>query len=269
MISLNTYDESEIYMEITKFLKIKALIGLLVIGSSTLLLANEIYITQIGDSLDLDITQDGKDNEFGDSTTDAGLYGDNMVFSITQTGDTNTIDAIIAGDNYTGTWVFTGDSNNVDLLCDSTATTGGGNCDTVVLNVTTTGDENTFDFKIGESADGGDATVNFTIDGDSNLIQMDLDGTDANITVEIDNSASTATGSTITSATDNSLSTDSPGNIIDLNIDGNGDTNGHTVTLDITGGGSIYTITQSGIYDNLVDITSTGDGNTVDITQSD
>ena len=63
---------------------------------STVTFANEIYITQIGDSLDLDISQDGKDNKIGDSTTDAGLYGDNMVFSITQTGDTNTIDAIIA-----------------------------------------------------------------------------------------------------------------------------------------------------------------------------
>ena len=73
--------------------------------------ANEIYITQIGDTLDLDITQDGLDNEFGDSTTDAGLYGDSMVFSITQTGDYNTIDAIIAGDSYTGTWQFTGNSN--------------------------------------------------------------------------------------------------------------------------------------------------------------
>lgn len=243
--------------------------ALMLMGLSTTVSANEIYITQIGDGLDLDITQDGQDNEFGDSTTDAGLYGDNMVFSITQTGDENTIDAIIAGDNYSGTWVFTGNTNNVDLLCDSTATAGGGNCDSVTLNITTVGDDNTFDFKIGENNDGGDATISFTIDGDDNLIDFDLDGTDANITVEIDNSASTASGSTITSATDNQLSTNSPGNIVDIAISGNGDANGHTVTLDITGGGSVYTITQSGIYDNLVDITSTGDGNTVDITQSD
>jgi len=247
----------------------KHIIFLLAMLYSTVAFANEIYITQIGDSLDLDISQDGKDNEFGDSTTDAGLYGDNMVFSITQTGDTNTIDAIIAGDSYTGTWVFTGDSNNVDLLCDSTSTTGGGNCDTVVLNITTTGDFNNFDFKIGESADGGDATINFTVDGDYNLVDMDLDGTDANITIEIDSSTSTLSGTTITSANDASLTTSAPGNIIDLAISGNGDSLGHTVTLDITGGGSVYTITQSGIYDNLVDITSTGDGNTVDITQSD
>ena len=232
--------------------------------------ANEIYITQIGDTLDLDITQDGLDNEFGDRTTDAGLYGDSMVFSITQTGDYNTIDAVIAGDSYTGTWDFTGNSNNVDLLCNSSSTAGGGNCDNVQLDITTTGDSNTFDFKIGETNDAGNATITFTVDGDGNLVDMDLDGTDANITVTIDNSANTAVaGQTITSANDASLTANSPGNIIDLSISGDGDSLGHTVTLDITGGASIYTITQSGIYDNLVDITSTGDGNTVDITQSD
>ena len=260
--------ESERCMRVKNFLKTYTLAGLLILGSSTLLSANEIYITQIGDGLDLDITQDGKDNEFGDSTTDAGLYGDNMVFSITQTGDTNTIDAIIAGDSYTGTWVFTGDSNNVDLQCNSTATTGGGTCDTVVLNITTTGDYTNFDFKIGETNDASDATVNFTVDGDYNLFDMDLDGTDANITVTIDNSAVITTG-TVTSANNAALTTSGPGNIVDISVSGNGDANGHTVTLDITGGLSVYTITQSGINDNLVDITSTGDGNTVDITQSD
>ena len=67
--------------------------ALLVISSTTF--ANEIYIEQVGDNLDLDIVQDGQNNEFGDSTTDATLNGDDMVFSITQTGDTNKIDAII------------------------------------------------------------------------------------------------------------------------------------------------------------------------------
>jgi len=254
---------------VRSYMRVLNALLLIFVMTSTFATANEIYITQIGDSLDLDITQDGADNEFGDSTTDAGLYGDNMVFSITQTGDTNTIDAIIAGDSYTGTWTFTGDSNNVDLLCNSTATTGGGDCDTVTLNITTTGDLNNFNFKIGESADAGDATINFTVDGDYNLVDMDLDGTDANITIEIDSSTSTLSGTTITSANDNTLTTSAPGNIIDLDISGNGDSLGHTVTLDITGGGSVYTITQSGIRDNLVDITSSGDSNTVDITQSD
>ena len=93
-------------------------------------LANDIYITQSGDTLDLDIVQDGQDNEFGDSTTDATLDGDAMTFNITQTGDYNQIDAIIKGNTYTGTWTFTGDDNTVDLTCDSTS---GVNCEDVTL----------------------------------------------------------------------------------------------------------------------------------------
>lgn len=56
--------------------KIITLVLMLMFGSATW--ANEIYIDQIGDTLDLDITQDGQDNTFGDSTTDASLTGNNM-----------------------------------------------------------------------------------------------------------------------------------------------------------------------------------------------
>lgn len=90
--------------------------------------ANEIYITQSGDDLDLDIVQDGQDNKIGDSTTDMTLQGDTMTFDITQTGNFNEIDAVIKGNTYTGTWVFTGDTNTVDLTCD---TASGVNCETV------------------------------------------------------------------------------------------------------------------------------------------
>mgnify|MGYP003670103745 FL=1 len=84
---------------------------MLALMTGTASFANDIYITQSGDNLDLDITQDGQDNEFGDSSADAQLTGDSMTFSITQIGTQNTIDAIIEGNNYTGTWVFTGDYN--------------------------------------------------------------------------------------------------------------------------------------------------------------
>jgi len=48
--------------------KIFGILGLLFV--SNLALANDIYITQVGDSLDLDIVQDGTDNAIGNSTTD-------------------------------------------------------------------------------------------------------------------------------------------------------------------------------------------------------
>ena len=225
-------------------------------------LANDIYIEQVGDSLDLDITQDGQNNVIGTSTTDVNLDGDQMTFSITQTGDLNTIVADIQGTSYTGTWAFTGDSNAVDLSCDSTS---GTNCENVTLNITTTGDDNTYDFNIGDTADADGATVSFTVTGDDNVIKSDIDGESVALTVVINNSASLATGG----ATSGTLSSSGAGNVVDIDIDGDGDSAGHTVTLDVTGGGSSYTIDQSGIYDNTVNADFDGDNQDVDITQSD
>ena len=234
--------------------KLFAIMGMILFASISS--ANDIYITQSGDSLDLDITQDGTDNVIGTSGTLMSLTGDDMTFAITQTGSYNTIAATIKGATYTGTWSITGDSNSIDLLCSSAST---GNCDTVTLNVTTTGDDNDYTINIGETSDAESATVAFTVTGDNNIIDSSLDGTNANITVAIDNSASLAT----TSANSDE------GVAITLDVDGNGDVNGHTIDLDVTGGGGTVDITQSGINDNTVDLTISGDSFDVDITQSD
>ena len=218
--------------------------------------ANDIYITQSGDNLDLDITQDGTDNVIGTTGTAVSLTGDDMSFDITQTGSYNTITAVIKGDTYTGTWDITGDSNEIDLLCSSTTT---GSCDTVTLNVTATGDDNDFTINIGETSDSDSATVAFTVTGDNNIIDSTLDGTNANITVALNNSASLST---------NSANSDE-GVAVTLDVSGDGDSAGHTVDLDITGGGGTVDVTQSGIYDNTVDLTIAGDDFDVDITQSD
>ena len=230
--------------------------------------ANDIYITQVGDTLDLDITQDGSNNQFGDSTTGVTLKGDAMVFSITQTGDTNDIAALINGDSYSGTWVFTGNTNVVDFKCDSLGTAGAGNCETVDVDITTTGDDNTFKIYIGESADAGGADVTFTVTGDDNVVDADLDGVDVDVTVVVNNSSSTHSGG-VTSATDGSLSASDAGNIFDFDVDGDGDANGHLINLNVTGGGNVFTITQSGTGDNVVDANFTTNGSTIDITQSD
>jgi len=160
-------------------------ISMLFFGSPAI--SNDIYIQQSGDGLDLDITQDGQDNVIGTSGTNVGLTGDDMTFSITQTGSYNTIAATIKGDTYVGTWAFTGDTNVVDLQCSSSAS---GNCDTVTLNITTTGSDNTFDFDIGGTADAASSTVSFTVTGDNNILTSSIDGQSAAHTVTIDNSAS-------------------------------------------------------------------------------
>jgi hypothetical protein len=147
--------------------------------------ANDIYIDQVGDSLDLDIVQDGQNNKIGTALVDADFDGDNMTFSITQTGNTNEITADIQGNTYTGTWVFTGNSNTVDLLCDSSAN---GNCETVTLNITNTGDSNAYTINIGETGDAENATIAFTVTGDNSVINTDVDGTNSDITVVMNNS---------------------------------------------------------------------------------
>jgi hypothetical protein len=217
--------------------------------------ANEIYIDQVGDNLDLDIVQDGSGNQFGDSTADIDLDGDDMTFSITQTGNNNDIAAVINGNTYTGTWAFTGDYNTVDLTCDS----GGVNCENITLNVTTTGDTNDFTFAIGGTADADGSTIAFSVTGDNNIMNTTVDGKSVALAVTVNNSTSLAT----TSANGDE------GVAVTIDSSGNGSTNGHSVTLNVTGGGSTYDITQSGINDNTVSATFSGDNHDVDITQSD
>ena len=223
---------------------------------TTSVLANDIYITQSGDTLDLDIVQDGTDNEFGDATTGVALTGDTMEFSITQTGYNNDIAATINGDFYTGTWVFTGNYNVVDLNCDGAV---GANCDDVTLNITTTGDENDYTFSIGSADDAEDSTIAFTVTGDNNIIDTTVDGQKSAITVTLNNSTSLAT----TSADSDE------GVAVTIDSANSAATHGNVITLGITGGGSTYDITQSGVNDNKVVATFNGDSHDVDITQSD
>ena len=226
--------------------------------------ANDIYIEQVGDTLDLDITQDGQDNVIGTSSTDVNLAGANMTFAITQTGSFNQIIADIQGASYTGTWTFTGSSNTVDLSCDSVT---GTNCENVTMNIATTGDSNAFTFDIGDTADADGSTIGFTITGDNNVINSNVDGKSAMIAVTVNNSSSLASGGATNTA--GTLTSTGAGNVVDFDIDGDGDSAGHSVTLNVTGGGSSYDVTQSGVYDNTIDADFSGDGQDVDITQSD
>jgi hypothetical protein len=65
------------------------------------------------------------------------------------------------------------------------------------------------------------------------------------------------------------VNADSAGNLIAIDSTGDGDVNGHEVDLTVTGGGGDFIIVQSGIYDNLVNATFSGDSANVQITQSD
>ena len=63
--------------------------------------ANEIYVNQVGDNTNVNITQDGENNQIEglSGTGDATLSGNNKTVTFSQTGDTNQIRVWTHGGN--------------------------------------------------------------------------------------------------------------------------------------------------------------------------
>jgi hypothetical protein len=222
----------------------KWLFGLMLVASTAM--ANDIYIQQSGDNLDLDITQDGQNNVAGNSTTAMSLTGNNMTFSISQVGDGNVIEATINGATYTGNINLTGGLNTVDLDCTS------GNCDTVSMSIDVTGDSADVTVNLGSTADASDYTGTIDItSAASETFTLTVNAAAADADIDITNSLGTV------------------GNTSSYTQTGDGDTNGHSLTHNHTGDGAVINMSQSGIYDNKIDVTTSGDNATIDITQTD
>ena len=79
--------------------------------------ANDIYVTQSGATLDLDITQDGQNNQVGNSTTASTVTGATTTIDIDQVGNSNVLKFDVNGASYTGTFNVTGNSNDIDVVC--------------------------------------------------------------------------------------------------------------------------------------------------------
>jgi hypothetical protein len=209
--------------------------------------ANEIYVTQSGATLTFDVLQDGQNNTIGNSTTASTITGATSNFNIDQVGNTNVITFDINGANYTGTLSTTGDSNDIDFNCDSSGSNS--SCATVTASIVWVGSSNDLDIDIGETADASGATVNITgaSGSDSNVITATIDGTSVILTLSVDGD------------TNNYL----------IDIDGDGDSIGHTYIHTHTGSIADVDITQSGIYDNMITLTTSGDNHDIDIIQRD
>ena len=203
----------------------KTIIGvIMLIMMTTLSYANDIYVTQSGNALDLDITQDGENNTVGNSTTASASAGVTTVLNIDQVGDSNVITYQIAGATYTGVINLVGNSNNVDLNCDA----GGSNssCGTANAVINFTGSSNDIDLDIGLTSSANTADVDLVgqSGSDSNVIAATVDGNSAILTI------------TVNGDTNNYL----------IDIDGNGDSVGHTLIHSHTGGIADVDIIQSG-----------------------
>ena len=209
--------------------------------------ANDIYVTQSGDTLDLDITQDGQNNTVGNSTTASSVIGATATIDIDQVGNSNVLTFDVNGATYTGTFNVTGNSNNIDMNCDSTGNNS--SCGTVTASITMVGNSHDIDLDIGEpsASAGTPATIRSAGSDDSNVIAATIDGTSAILTITVDGD------------TNNWL----------VDIDGNGDVNGHTLIHTHTGGIADVDIVQSGLYDNMITLTTSGDNHDIDISQTD
>lgn len=210
-------------------------------------LANDIYVTQSGDTLTLDVLQDGQNNTIGNSTTASTVTGTTSNFNIDQIGDSNVLTFDINGNSYTGTFSTTGNSNNIDFNCDS----GGSNssCATVTASIIWVGSSNDLDIDVGETADatGANITISGASGSDSNVVAGTIDGTSVIFTLSVNGD------------TNNFL----------VDIDGDGDSAGHTYIHNHTGSIADVDITQSGIYDNMITLTTSGDNHNIDIIQRD
>jgi hypothetical protein len=209
--------------------------------------ANDIYVTQSGASLDLDITQDGENNTVGNSTTASASTGATTILNIDQIGDSNVITYQINGATYTGVINLVGNSNNVDLNCDSTG--GNSSCGSANAVINFTGNSNDIDLDIGQTSSATSADVDIVgqTGSDSNVVAATVDGNSAILTI------------TVNGDTNNYL----------IDIDGNGDANGHTLIHSHTGGIADVDIVQSGVNDNMITLTTSGDNADIDISQTD
>ena len=210
-------------------------------------LANDIYVTQSGNTLTLDVLQDGQNNTIGNSTTASTVTGTTSNFNIDQIGDSNVLTFDINGNSYTGTFSTTGNSNNIDFNCDS----GGSNssCATVTASIIWVGSSNDLDIDVGETADatGANITISGASGSDSNVVAATIDGTSVIFTLNVNGD------------TNNFL----------VDIDGDGDSAGHTYIHNHTGSIADVDITQSGIYDNMITLTTSSDNHNIDIIQRD
>ena len=150
---------------------------------------NEIYINQVGATLNLDVEQLGSSNLIGGLDAVAGtmtafdLSGANMTLDINQLGDSNKFIGDIVLDSLTGFFEFDGDSNNFEIQVDPTNTYGadGGN-----YYVDVTGSSNDFELNIATNALSEYLDLDWIINGDSNQLDFTIDIDSATSYVDID-----------------------------------------------------------------------------------
>ena len=156
---------------------------------------NEIYVDQSGNTASIDLEQLGSSNLIGGTSAVSGdmtaldLDGISMTLDINQIGSSNIFRSdAIDGDNFTGFFEFDGDSNVMDILLNSTGLIS---ADYINLYLDVTGSSNEFDLEIAENADSSYLDLDWTILGDSNELNFDIDYANAINFVDINGGSNT------------------------------------------------------------------------------
>ena len=209
---------------------------------------NEIYINQVGATLNLDVEQLGSSNIIGGLDAVAGtmtafdLSGGSMTLDINQIGDSNKFLGDIVLDSLTGFFEFDGDSNTFEIQVDPTNTYSADNGD---FYVDVTGTSNDFTLNVATNALAESLDLDWTVQGDSNTFDFDIDIDGATSYVDIDGDSNSIT------------------------YDGSGYAGGYFY-LDQTGNSRTFNITQaSTLASDWLKIITSGNGGTVCIIQND
>ena len=156
-------------------------VTVLTLLSVTKAYANDIYISQVGNNLDLTIAQDGENNQVEGLTGsgDAVLSGNDRTTSLSQTGDTNQYRIWTSGNNQTITADVDGNNN-------TNAIDNHGDRNSITLDVD--GNYNVTHTEIGNGGD-TDNTMSVTVDGgdDNNVYAEVINGDSNTIDVQIHN----------------------------------------------------------------------------------
>jgi hypothetical protein len=141
--------------------KLLTVMGIVVASN---VMANEVYIEQVGSNSTVTITQDGSDNRVGTSQNPAYIGSGSNTVIIDQIGSINTLDLVVNGAGTDVTVSTTGSNNVQEISC---GTTQSASCSGSVITQTIVGDSNDVKQLLGT---GANHTSNITITGDINTV---------------------------------------------------------------------------------------------------
>lgn len=141
--------------------KLLTVVGIVVMSN---VLANEVYIEQVGSGSTVNILQEGSDNRIGTSLSPAYIGSGSNTVNIDQIGSNNELDMVVNGSSTNVTVSTTGSNNIQEIQC---GTTGSAGCGGSVITQTITGDNNTVKQLLGA---GANHTSNISVTGDTNTV---------------------------------------------------------------------------------------------------